>query len=508
MRVTVRQLVLAALLVWMAILGPLESAHGADGDAAAAILAGRDYTETRRAFLRVPDARKTAAIHEAYVLRMVQLGRTRDVALRAQIVVNRDANSAIGWAVLAWSAAQRNNMPQAAEDLLRPVGSTCNEPMAIQLAARLIAWQDTADVPDLLSRKIAPRFAKLRQRYDDVVGFDRALRQARVEARKQPANSATQPTARKARRRERPAASARPAARSASPADARRPARSSGSEGFLPSSDIIDPDDLFPRQPDSAPPPSSDSEDRAALSLAVSESIASLTQSNMTFAAGGGSIRIGTSQAAVVGIEVEDRLGEIAIRPIVREIFTGTVFGTGATISHDGRLVTLSSVRLSSASNLTFIRVPVPGNPNNTIAAFTGPGALQPVRLSQPVLVNQQLRQPNLAQPQLTRQRLVDPAENLVNDPTPKPRLTNQPLIPPRLLRRRPRLRGPGVLPPRRTVRSARNGGQNGASRARRRIIRNKPDRKTATNQQPGRGRFAPNGHRELRDKLAGSNGR
>jgi hypothetical protein len=503
-----RQLALAALLAWMAVSGPLEPARGADGDAVAAVLAGRDYTETRRAFLRVPDSRKTAAIHEAYVLRMVQLGRTHDVALRAQIVVNRDANSAIGWAVLAWSAAQRNNMPQAAEDLLRPAGSACTEPMAVQLAARLIAWHETAEVPDLLSRKIAPRFAKLRQRYDDVPGFDKALRQARIEARNQPGDSAARTAARRKPSAARPAASARPAARRASRATARKNTRSLGGEGFVPSSDIIDPDDLFPSQPDSAPPPSSDSEDRAALSVAISESVASLAQSNMTFAAGGGSIRIGTSQAAVVGIEVEDRLGEIAIRPIVREIFTGTVFGTGATVSHDGRLVTLSSVRLSSASNLTFLRVPVPGNPNNTIAAFTGPGALQPVRLSQAVLVNQPLGRANLAQPQLTRQRLVDPTENLVNDPTPKPRLTNQPLIPPRLLRGRPRLRGSGELPPRRTVRPPRSGGQNGASRIRRRITSNKPKRKTATNQQPGRGRFATNGNRKLRDKLAGSNGR
>ena len=114
---------------------------------------------------------RNAALHEAYLRRMVDLGVPEMAAHQAQILTGLDAGNGLAWGVMAFVYARRGQMPTAARAVARALKALPDDPFVLSTAGQLVAWYYYGAEPSSVPRETQQVLLAVRLKHGQKAAF-------------------------------------------------------------------------------------------------------------------------------------------------------------------------------------------------------------------------------------------------------------------------------------------------------------------------------------------------
>ena len=125
-------------------------------------------------------------LHRAYLREMIAFGQPELADDMARRLVELDPNDGLGWSVIAYMAAERNQLPEAAGAMVRAVRHLPDNTFVVLTAARLLAWYDSRPTPAALDKALIEELEQTRERLARnelfVAAYEKMLGAHRAEA--------------------------------------------------------------------------------------------------------------------------------------------------------------------------------------------------------------------------------------------------------------------------------------------------------------------------------------
>lgn len=123
--------------------------------------------------------RESAELHQAYVVRMVELGAPELAYHQAQTLKSLQPNHGLAWGVIAYSDARRGRMPDAAAAIVRAGQLEPGHELVQRTAGEIAAWFDAQSNPPQLPEDVRNDLARLRSSMGQQKAFTTAYEEAK-----------------------------------------------------------------------------------------------------------------------------------------------------------------------------------------------------------------------------------------------------------------------------------------------------------------------------------------
>ncbi|KKL58223.1 hypothetical protein LCGC14_2227530, partial [marine sediment metagenome] len=106
--------------------------------------------------------RRDVTLHEAYLRRMVDLGRADVLGYQAQLLISLEPGNGLAWAVVAFGHADRGEFAEAFSAIRRAVKRLPEDEFVANLAGQMVGWYDREGNESALAEILRPDVARLR----------------------------------------------------------------------------------------------------------------------------------------------------------------------------------------------------------------------------------------------------------------------------------------------------------------------------------------------------------
>ena len=123
--------------------------------------------------------RNNIALHNAYVMRMVDFGLPELAYHQAQLLTTLDAGNGLAWGVVAHVDARRTDMPAAITAIALAAESAPEHPFVQRTAGEIVAWYDAKGAQAFVSESSRAGIAKIRALMETRPAYTEAYNAAR-----------------------------------------------------------------------------------------------------------------------------------------------------------------------------------------------------------------------------------------------------------------------------------------------------------------------------------------